>query len=127
MTLALITAASSVSLVVDAMNGDTAAKGVLAAANRLLQQIDQCSRADAMTCWLCDDNALWRDEAPGAIGVLMPYGAEPMRVAVAMALCPDCTAVHSGRELGYAAVTKLRTGWMPGLRTFVPVAAAGHA
>jgi hypothetical protein len=126
MTLTLITEASSVALIAAAMTGDAAAKAVLHAAERALRQIHRRSQRAALACMICDDDVLWRDEPPAAIALLTPYNVEPVSVAVGLAICSSCMAGRSERELGMAAVAKLRAGWMPDLRTFTP-AEAGHA
>jgi hypothetical protein len=126
MTLVIVTQASSASLVADAMNGDTTAKIVLNAADQQLRQIHRRSRPRALTCGLCDSGTLWRGEAPAAVGVLLPYGADPVRIATGLVFCASCAADRTARELGMAAVAKLRSDWMPDLRTFTP-AEAGHA
>jgi hypothetical protein len=127
MTLTVITEASSVSLIAAVMTGDAAAKAVLHAADRALRQIHRRPRARALTCWLCDSGTLWRDEPPAAIAVLTPYAAEPACVAIGLALCQACASDCSEREVGMAAVAKLRAGPMPDLRVFQPMAEAGHA
>jgi hypothetical protein len=86
------------------------------------------SRANALTCLLCDSGTLWRGEAPAAVAVLLPYGIMPAKLAVGMGLCSGCAADRVELELAHAAVARFRaTGMMPGLRTFEPVAQIGHA
>jgi hypothetical protein len=59
--------------------------------------------------------------------VLVPYGIEPVRVAIGLAFCAGCTANRSERELGMTAVAKLRDGMLPDLRLLPPMPQAGHA
>lgn len=126
MTLVVVNSATAATITVDAMDGDPAARVILRAGDRLFRQIDRRSRANALTCWLCS-GALWRDEPPAAFGVLVPYDVEPVRATACLPFCADCTATHSWRELAQAAVERLRAEMMPGLRTFLPVSAVGHA
>ena len=125
-TLTVIGPGSVRALVTAVMADDVLAKAVLQAADRLLRRIDRCSRARALPCLLCGDGLLWRGEAPHAVGVLTPYGIEA-RVAVGLAFCSECAAGCSETALGHAVVAKFRAEWMPGLRSFQPVAQVGHA
>jgi hypothetical protein len=75
---------------------------------------------------ICDDGALWRGDPPAALALLMPYEIGPVRAAISMAFCAGCSADCSERELGMAAVVRLRA-WIPDLREFHPVAQVGHA
>lgn len=127
LTLIVITTESAATIVAAAMEGDLAAKTILAAGDQLLRSIEQRSRANAMACALCDDNALWRDEAPGAIGLLTPFNVDDVHVAVGLAVCGACAADRSERQLGLAMVTKLRTEWLPDLRVLPTIHAVGHA
>ena len=127
MQLNILTEASSISLVVAAMSGGATAKLVLAAADRLLRQIQRRSRARALPCVLCDDGAMWRNEPPCAIAVLLPFGLQPVRTAVGMAVCSDCVAACSERQLAQTVVSKLRATLMPDLRVVPAPSAAGHA
>jgi hypothetical protein len=127
MTLTVLTSTSSATLLAAVMTGDAAAKAVLQAADRLLRQIHRRSQARALECWLCDSGALWRGEPPGAVGLLTPFGIEPARVAVGMAICSSCATDRSERELAHAAVAKLRGGMLPDLRLLPPMPQAGHA
>jgi hypothetical protein len=126
MTLTILTEASSVALVADVMAGDTAAKTVLHAADRMLRQIYRRTRRNALPCMLCDDGVLWRGEPPSTIGMLVPFGVAPVRTAVGLAFCSDC-ACRTQTELAYAAVAKFRDGMMPDLRVLPTMAEAGHA
>jgi hypothetical protein len=126
MTLTVIGAASAASIIAAVMEGDAAAEALLQAADRLLRQIHRRSRARALPCWLCDSGTLWRGEPPTAVGLLTPFGTEPVRTSLGMAICASCTAVRSERELAHAAVAKLRDGMLPDLRVFQPME-AGHA
>ena len=127
MTLTLVTSTSAAALVAAVMKGDPAAAAVLQGADRLLRQIHRRSRARALPCWLCDSGSLWRGEPPAAVGLLTPFGVEPLRVAVGMAVCASCTADRSERGLAMAAVGKLRDGMLPDLRVLPPMPQAGHA
>jgi hypothetical protein len=106
LTLTVIGPASAASLIAAVVAGDVAAKVVLNAADQLLRRIQRRSRARALPCVLCDDNALWRGAAPHTVAI----GED-----------------RSEAELGMAAVAKLRAEWMPGLRTFLPTPEVGHA
>ena len=109
MTLTLVTSTSAAALVAAVLEDDVAAKAVLQAADRLLRQIHRRSRAHAMPCWLCDSGSLWRGEPPAAVGLLTPYGVEPVHAALGMAICSCCAADGTGQgELRQAAVVKLR-------------------
>ena len=70
---------------------------------------------------------LWRGEPPAAVGLLTPFGIEPVRVAVGMAICSSYATDRSERELAHAAVAKLRGGMLPDLRLLPPMPQAGHA
>jgi hypothetical protein len=126
MSLTIISPRTAFSVVVDAMNGDTTAKIVLQATDQLLRKIDCRSRARAVPCMLCD-GALWRGEAPAAVGVLTPFGVVAVRTAVGMAVCADCATDRTEAELARAAVRKFRAGMLPDLRVLPPMPAAGHA
>jgi hypothetical protein len=76
---------------------------------------------------LCDDSLLWRGHAPSAVAVLMPYGIDPVRTVVGMALCASCTEGRTRATTADAIVVKLRDGMLPDLRVFHPMAEAGHA
>jgi hypothetical protein len=127
MTLTIVNTTSAALLVAEVMNGCAHARAVLHAADRLLRKIERHPRVRALPCLLCDDNVMWRSEPPGAIGVLAAFGATPVRVAVSMAICLSCAMDRSDRELGLAAVAKLRDGMLPDLRVLPPMTAAGHA
>jgi hypothetical protein len=127
LTLIVITTESAASIVAAAMQGEVAAKTILAAGDQLLRSIEQRSRANAMACALCNDNVFWRDEAPTAIGLLTPFNVDDVHVAVGLAFCEACAAKRTDRHLGLAMVTKLRAEWMPDLRVLPPMPAAGHA
>jgi hypothetical protein len=127
MTLVVVNDRSALSIVSDAMAGDALAKSVLAAADQLLRRIERRTRATALPCLLCDRGLLWRGEAPGAVAVLMPYGIDPVRTAVGMALCASCAEDRTRADTAQAIVAKLRDGMLPDLRVFYPVAEAGHA
>jgi hypothetical protein len=126
MTLTVLTSSSAGSLVDAAMTGDILARAVLAAADRLLRQIQRRSRARALCCALCSCH-LWRSQAPRAVVTLTPYDVVPVRAAVGMAICSSCAMDRSDRELSLAAVAMLRDGMLPDLRILPPMAAAGHA
>jgi hypothetical protein len=126
-TLSAITQASAPALVAAVAAGDHTSKLVLAAADLALRQIEQRSRDRPLPCLFCDGGMLWRDEAPAAIVVLLPYDVEPVHTAVGFAVCSCCTENRTQSDLAYAAVAKLRAGWMPDLRILPPRAAAGHA
>jgi hypothetical protein len=127
MTMTVIGPTTAAALLADVMTGDAGARTVLQAADRLLRQIQRRSRARALPCLICNDSALWRGEPPAAVAVLTPFGIEPVRVAVGMAICSCCAADGSERELGQAAVKKLREGMLPDLRLMPPMPRAGHA
>jgi hypothetical protein len=127
MQLTIVTASSSVSLLVDAMSGDATAKTVLVAAEQLLRRIERRSRNRPLPCLTCDSNTLWREEPPGAVAVLMSFGLKPIRTAIGVAVCADCVADRSGLELGMAAVAMFRSTLMPDLRVIPAPSAAGHA
>jgi hypothetical protein len=127
MTLVVVNVRSAVSIISDAMAGDALAKSVLAAADQLLRRIERRTRATALPCMLCDDSVLWRGEAPSAVAVLLPYGIDPVRTAVGMALCANCAEGRTRAATAEAIVAKLRDGMLPDLRVFYPVAGAGHA
>ena len=127
MTLIVLGPKSSLALLRDVQDGDAQAIGVLDAANTTLKRIHRRSRAAAMSCWLCGSRSLWRQSAPHALGLLVPLGVTPVRVALAMAFCADCTATGES-ALGAAAVQKLRNEMMPDLRLLQPMMQqAGHA
>lgn len=126
MTLSVVTSSSAALLVAAAMTGDTLARAVLAAADRLLRQIQRRSSARALCCALCS-GLLWRSQAPHAVVTLIPYDdAAPARAVVGMAICSSCAMDRSDRELGLAAVAMLRDGMLPHLRILPPMAAAGQ-
>jgi hypothetical protein len=128
MTLIILGPKSSVALLNDVMADDLQAKGVLAAADRALRRIQRRSQARAMACWLCNDSALWRNEPPHALGLLVPLGVLPIRVALALGFCSCCVADRDERALGMLAVRKLREGVWSDLRLLPPMMAqAGHA
>lgn len=127
MTLTVLTAASSVSIVVNAMNGDAAAKVMLTAADQLLRRISRRSRHNALVCTLCDGHVLWRGEAPGAVGVLTPFNVEPVRAAIGVGICSACVGDRAEIELAHATVSRFRAEMMPGLRVLPPMAEIGHA
>jgi hypothetical protein len=81
------------------------------------------TRTKALPCMLCDDSTLWRGEAPSAVAVLMPYGIDPVRTAVGMALCASCAEGRTRAATAEAIVLKLRAGMLPDLRVFHPMAA----
>jgi hypothetical protein len=114
-------------LVAAVMDGDAFAKAVLHAADRLLRKIQRRSRGNALTCLLCDDNVLWREEPPGAVGVLTPFGVVPVHLAVGLAYCEHCAAEHGEAALGHATVALFRNTVMPDLRVLPVMAEAGHA
>jgi hypothetical protein len=87
MTMTVIGPTTAAALLADVMTGDAGARTVLEAADRLLRQIQRRSRARALPCLICDDNALWRGEPPAAIAVLTPFGIEPVGVAIGLAFC----------------------------------------
>ena len=110
------------------MTGDTLARGVLAAADRLLRQIQRRSRARALGCMLCDDTALWRSEPPGAIAMLTPFDIVPVRSAVGLVICSNCVGDCSNATLAQTVVSRLRAELMPDLRVLPPMAGVvGHA
>jgi hypothetical protein len=76
---------------------------------------------------LCDRGLLWRGQAPSAVAVLLPYGIDPVRTAVGMALCASCAEDRTRAATAQAIVVKLRAGMLPDLRVFHPMADAGHA
>ena len=127
MTLVVLTARSSRSLVCDAIDGDATAKTVLAAADQLLRRIHRRSAGTALPCMLCDRNPLCRSEPPGAVAVLLPFGIVPVRNAVGLAICTDCTEARIGSALANAVVAQLRDGALPDLRALPALAQAGHA
>jgi hypothetical protein len=127
MTLTLIGPTSAASIITAVMEGDVGARDVLSAADQLLRQIEQRSQARAMSCALCDNGVLWRGEAPHAIGTLRPFGVDHAPAAIGLAFCGTCAADRPERELGMAAVSKLRSDWMPDLRVLPPMSAAGRA
>lgn len=100
--------------------------GVLAAADQLLRKIHRRTRAHPLPCLTCG-NAMWRNEPPHALGVLVPFGTVP-RVALALAFCAGCTTDRDERALGMLAVSKLREGVWSDLRLLPTVMSqAGHA
>ena len=109
MTLSIVSSASAGALVTAVMAGDVAARTILTAADQLLRRIERRSRAWAMPCALCDDAALWRKEAPAAIGLLTPFGVECASVVVGLAICASCVGDRSDREIATAAVQPSRT------------------
>jgi hypothetical protein len=127
MTLVIVTQQSAALIVAAAMRGDATATTALAAADRVLRRIHRRSRANALPCVLCDDNAVWRSEPPGAVALLMPYGVEAVRVAVGFALCTDCATGRAELDLARAAVARFRATSMPDIRQIAPMAVAGHA
>lgn len=127
MTLTVLTAASSVSIVVNAMNGDAAAKVMLTAADQLLRRISRRSRHNALVCTLCDGHVLWRGEAPGAVGVLTPFNVVPVRTAIGVGICSACVGDRSEAEIAHAAVVRFRPSWLPDLRVMEVQTQAGHA
>jgi hypothetical protein len=56
MTLTVLTAATSVALVANAMSGDASAKNALSAADRLLRRIHRRAQRNALACMICDDS-----------------------------------------------------------------------
>jgi hypothetical protein len=127
LTLTVIGDKAASVLVAAVMDGDAFAKAVLHAADRLLRKIHRRSHGNALTCMLCDDNAMWRGEPPGAVGVLTPFGIVPVRVAVGMGICSACAADRAELDLAHAAVARFRCGLMPDLRVMSVMAEAGHA
>ena len=127
LTLSAVTQASAPALVADAVAGDRTSKLVLAAADLALRQIEQRSRDQPLPCLFCDDGMLWRDEAPAAIVVLLPYDVEPVHTAIGLAVCAVCTENRTAKDLVHAALTKLRADWLPDVRVLSVSAAAGHA
>jgi hypothetical protein len=125
-SLAVINSRSSVALITAVMNGDAAAKAVLAAADELPRRIERRSQATALRCMCCDDTALWRGEAPAAIGVLLPFGIDPVSTVAAMAICSSCADGRRSAEIAQSVIAALRSH-MPDLREFHPVADVGHA
>jgi hypothetical protein len=127
LSLIVLTPASSAATVLAATRGDAAARSVLYAGDALLRQIELRSRRTALLCTLCD-SALWRDEPPDAIAVLLPLGVDAPTTSIGLAFCSDCCADRSDHELALAAVAKLREEAMPDLRVLPPtVGVVGHA
>ena len=127
MTLIVLTASTSIALVVDAVNDEAGARAVLNAADQLLRRIHRRSRRNALPCLLCDDYTLWRGEPPGAIAMLLPYGGQAVRTAIGTVICSHCADERSRSELLHAAMSRFRDGWLPDLRVLPPMAEAGHA
>jgi hypothetical protein len=55
----------------------------------------------------------------------MPYGIDPVRTAVGMALCASCAGGRTRADTAHDIVVKLRARMLPDLRVFHPVAEAG--
>lgn len=125
MTLIILGPKSSVALLQDVMVGDRQAVNVLEAADRLLRRIQRRPQAKPFPCWFCG-GPLWRCAPAAAVALLVPYDVVPFRSVVAMAVCKGCN--RDERELGMAAVGKLRNEMMPDLRLLPPMMQqAGHA
>ena len=128
MTLIILGPQTSVALLRDVADGDLQAVGVLAAADRTLRRIHRRSQARAMPCWLCGDSALWRNEPPHALGLLVPLGVLPIRVAIGLAYCEHCVADRDEDALGQATVVRIREGMLPNLRLLPAMTQqVGHA
>ena len=127
MTLTIVGPTSAAAIVAAVIEGDAVARLVLSAADQLLRRVERRPRTAALPCMLCDDNVLWRDEAPAAVAVLLPYGVDHARAALGMAICESCAGELSNTATAQAVVARLRADMLPGLRTFIPAAEVGHA
>lgn len=126
MTLTVVGPASAASIINAVMEGDSAARVVLSAADRLLRRVQRRTRGKAMPCFLCGGE-LWSGEAPAAVGVLTPYGIDCVRTAIGFGFCSACASDCADAELAQAAVLAFRAGMMPDLRVLPAMAHAGHA
>jgi hypothetical protein len=87
MTLIIVSQKSTAMLVGKVMKGCPYARATLAAADRLLRKVHRRPRTRALPCLICGE-AMWRCEPPGAVGALLPFGIEPVRIAVGLAFQP---------------------------------------
>jgi hypothetical protein len=117
-TLAVLTA----EIARQPLTGDHVNDTLAAAATLLLRQIAGRSLADAAPCAFCT-RPLWREESPGAIGVMLPFGLGADSDAIGVLICVSCATDRSQAELVRAVLNRL-----PGARALPPpVNGVGHA